>query len=74
MTITNEFFEKGLTYEMLPIWEKNRITKKANNYLDILIKKYGVDSEPVLFFKKTAWNYQNMEHYFKIAASWIFRD
>ena len=44
-----------------------------DNKLDELIRKFGFESEPVLYFAKWAWeDIYNMNHFFEIAINWVF--
>lgn len=47
--------------------------QRREQMLNTLIKKYGFESEPVLYFAKYAWkDINNAERYFKTAMSWVF--
>ena len=47
--------------------------QKRDQMLDQLIKKYGHESDPVLYFTKWAFsNIHNMEIYFETAMNWRF--
>ena len=51
-------------------WE---MEEKRDKMLDKLIKKYGHESEPTIYFATLAWkNIWNMDVYFNTANNWIF--
>lgn len=46
---------------------------KREKMLNILIKTYGFESEPTLYFATWAWkDIYNMERYFETAKNWKF--
>lgn len=46
---------------------------KRERLMDQLIKKYGFESEPTLYFAEWAWkDINNMNRYFETASNWIF--
>ena len=54
---------------------RNEIKKmvEREQLLDILIKKYGMESEPVIYFSTWAWkDIYNMEKFFNTAINWKF--
>lgn len=52
-----------------------RMEQNREQMLNILISKYGFESEPVLYFAKYAWsNIYNMQIYFETAINWHFWD
>ena len=49
------------------------MVQDRDNKLDELIRKFGFESEPVLYFAKWAWkDIYNMNRYFETAINWIF--
>lgn len=53
-------------------WE---LEEKREKMLTELVKKYGHESEPTLYFATWAWkDIYNMNRYFQVADNWIFRD
>ena len=51
-------------------WE---MEEKREQLLNNLIKKYGFETEPTLYFAKWAWkDIYNMERYYSTAINWIF--
>lgn len=49
------------------------MVQDRDNKLDELIRKFGFESEPVLYFAEWAWkDIYNMNRYFETAINWIF--
>lgn len=51
-------------------WE---LEERREHLLDNLIKKYGFEAEPTVYFATYAWkDIHNMDRYYSTAINWVF--
>jgi len=49
------------------------VEENLNKMLDELIRQYGHESDPVLYFAQWAWEFpSNRERYYRAAKNWVF--